>query len=349
MKVLYMCFTDFNNINSGSSVRPYKLYTTFVEMGYEVLLINGVNAKTRRKKYLELKENKDLRDIDYCYIEPSTYPCHPLDYSIFLWIKKMKVPVGIFYRDMYYKFPELFQKTGFKNIELQVRYKIDWYIYKLIANTIFFPSDTMAKYFKFNRKVALPPAGEIHNIKKDLEKIHYRIIYVGGVSVEMGTKILLEALEKVNQIKSVALTLVCRDYNKNLFDKYKNSEWLEIKHLTNNQLIEEYEKVDFAIIPRPVNEYNNFAVPVKLFEYISYGMPIVTTNCFEITDFVEKNNIGIVLKDNSKDLADGIVYLYNNPDKIKEYAKSAKGALEKENLWSHRIEKIEEFLINKKM
>ncbi len=343
MKVLFICFTDFININRGSAVRPFKIYNAFIKKGHDVILING-NAQERRNKLIQNKKNSRLDNIDYCYIEPSTYPCHPLDYLMFMYVRSLKVPVGLFYRDMYFKFPELFKKQGIKKIELLIRYWIDWTIYKFISKTIFFPSDSMAEYFNFDNKVALPPAGDDMQLIR--EHLKYSLIYVGGLSKEFGTEILLEAMDILNKKKKIKLVIICREYDNQLFDKYKNSDWLEIKHLSNHELQQEYMNADVAIIPRPITEYNNFAIPIKLFEYLSYHMPIVTTNCFETAKFVRENQIGIVVDDDSQVMADAIIQLFESPDEIEKYAKKTKEVLLNENLWEHRVDKIEEHLLN---
>lgn len=343
MKVLYICFTSFNSLNRGSSLRPYKIYNAFLNKGYQVYLISG-NVKQRRMKFLEFKSKKCFNDIDYCYIEPSTYPCHPLDYLMLLYLKTKSKPIGLFYRDMYHKFPDLFKKTGIKKTELLLRYKIDWFIYKIISNTIFFPSYSMAKYFNFKNKAALPPGGEKMDVRRN--RLYYNVIYVGGISRSFGSEILLAALKTVNETyRRINLILVCRECDKHLLKEYSNEEWLCVEHGSGKELKDLYSRSDFAIIPRERNEYNDFAVPVKLFEYISYGMPIVTTNCFETAQFVQENNIGIVVNDKAQDLSDAIIYLYNNPKKIYEYADQSKTILLRNNLWEHRIDRIEKHLL----
>lgn len=342
MKVLFISFTKFDNINRGSALRPYKIYNSFVDKGYEVLLING-NNHDRRKKFQEYKNANELDDIDYCYIEPSTYPCHPLDFQMFVHLKTKKIPIGLFYRDMYHKFPELFNYTGIKNAILQFRYDIDWQFYKRISKVIFFPSATMANYFKFNNKVSLPPAGDLIDV--DRKKIKNSVIYVGGISKEFGTDILLEALDKVNAVRPIKLILVCRTYNAELFDQYSNSEWLEIKHLSGDDLKNEYNNSDMAIIPRPITKYNDLAVPIKLFEYLSYGMPVVSTKTFETTKVIEDNKVGITVEGNSEDLAKSILELYQDTNSIFQYSENALEMIRKHNTWKNRVEKIEKELL----
>lgn len=66
-------------------------------------------------------------------------------------------------------------------------------IYIMISKAVFFPSDSMVIYCKFNNKVALPPAGEVKNRKNT--NLNNTVIYVGGVSKEFGIDILVLCLE----------------------------------------------------------------------------------------------------------------------------------------------------------
>lgn len=343
MKVIFIAYTDFKVINSGSSVRPYKIYTAFKEKGYEVLLING-DVKERRRRFLEYKNKKMFESVDYCYVEPSTYPTHPLDYLMFAYIKKLNIPIGIFYRDMYHKFPELFRKSGYKKCELLFRYAMDWYIFKKVSKVIFFPSNTMAVYFDFENKVSLPPAGEVKKTRP--QNINGNVIYVGGVSDRYGTPIMLEALKIVNNnYKKIGLNLVCREYEEKIFGKYKNEAWLKIINASGTQLDKVYSESDIAIIPIRNIEYHNFTIPVKLFEYISYNLPIISTDCFETAKFIKQNNIGIIVKDNAESIAQAIIEVYENPYRIREFKENIQKCLVNENLWIHRIDKIEQFLV----
>ena len=344
MKVLFICYTNFLSVNSGSLVRPYMIYKAFVSKGYEVLLING-DVKERMSKFLRYKKDDAFKNVDYCYIEPSTYPSHPLDYIIFEYIRKLNIPVGLFYRDMYYKFPEFFKKSGYKKYELSFRYKIDWLMFKRLSKVIFFPSQTMASYFQFSNKATLPPAGEIKFTEK--KELNDSIIYVGGVNEIYGTPILLEALKIVNiNHKRITLNIVCREYNRCIFEKYKKEDWLNISHVSGEELKSMYYISDIAIIPIKINTYNNLAIPVKLFEYMSFGLPIISTDCFETACFIRKNEIGVVVQDNPESLAEAIINLYENPDMIKKLSENVKKTLINGNLWTDRIDAIEKYLIN---
>ncbi len=344
MKVIYISYRDFSDLSSGSKVRPYKIYKAFLEKGNEVVLING-GIKKRLRSFLFFLKSNAFKDAGYCYIEPSTYPANPLDYIIFFYFKYKNIPMGYFYRDMYYRFPDLFRQEGLNKHILLLRYKFDLVLFKRLFKVVFFPSQLMASYFKFKVKVPLPPAGNLEFEGNGV--FHRSIIYVGGINNMLGSRILLEAMDIVNnQVEKLQLNLICRDQDTKEISEYQNKNWLNVLHLSGDYLKEIYNKSDFAIIPRKRNPYFDFSMPVKLFEYMSFGLPIVATNCSEMANFIETNEIGVIVNDSAEDLAKAIINLYENPSEIVRFRTNIKSSLLKENLWKHRVEKIEKCLLS---
>ena len=126
------------------------------------------------------------------------------------------------------------------------------------------------------------------------------------VSERYGTEILLEAFNIVNSEynKNVKLNLVCRDEIE-IISKYKNKNWLNLHlGLSGEELLPIYNKSDIAIIPFKKERYMDYAIPIKLLEYIENEIPIVSTNCNELEKFINKYKIGKVTKDKPSELAE---------------------------------------------
>ena len=70
------------------------------------------------------------------------------------------------------------------------------------------------------------------------------------------------------------------------------------------------------------------------------------TNCFETARFVRNNQIGIVTNDNAQELAEAIIKLYKNDNEIFKYTNNSKKTLINGNLWGHRVDKIEKYLLD---
>ena len=351
-QILFYVPYDFSSLKSGSQIRPYNMYKAFLNLGYEVDLIAG-NIKTRKEAFKEIR--KKQKKYIFCYSEPSTYPLHPfVDYNIYLYIKKQHIPIAIYYRDAYWKFSEYFNKRGIKKLELLLRYRADLFLYNHIASVIFFPTSTLANMFNIRvKKLCLPPGGENKfKNRNNLISSPLKGIYVGGINFRYGFDILLHAFSLVNNRQRVELELVCRDKEfKNISKEMKNfidCSWINIHHISGKVLERLYYKAHFGIIPRRKDKYNDLAIPVKLFEYLSFGIPVIVTDCNEMGRFVKKNECGLVCKDTPESLADSILKLINDFGLYEYLSKKAKKTILNGNLWIDRAKTVESILVGNK-
>ena len=156
MLILYITYVDINSGTSGSSVRPQKMYRAFLDEGHEVKLLSGAQQRWGRKARTEavqeirrwLRENRP----DICYIEspsmPITFRC---DIALIRKISRMGIPIGYFYRDFYWMFPELYPRrtnlTGWlKDHWLDYLQQRTNNVLKC-ADIVYFPSEECKKYF----------------------------------------------------------------------------------------------------------------------------------------------------------------------------------------------------------
>lgn len=348
--ILYITFVDFNEQKSGSSVRPKKMYDAFNRIGIKVELLEGQqNKKLKRwKKVIEYFKKIRKNKYDACYIEPPSGPIFNFcDHLLMLYISKIKkVPVGIFYRDAFWKLSEWYSKKGLKTKIIVLMHKFDWAIIKLVSKVIYFPSQTFADYFDFDNKVILMPGAEIIDNLRDGENNSF--IYVGGVDGSYGANLLLESFkiahEKNNLLK---LNLVCREEN-DVIRKYKNEGWLNlfIGKSGDNELKEVYDRSKYSIITLIPGVYSNLAVPIKLFEYMSYEKPIVSTNCLEIEKIINKYYIGKIAEAEKYSLSEAILDMAKDTSEYEKYKENIKYKVLKNELWENRVKVVVETLIN---
>lgn len=335
---------------SGSRVRPYQMYNAFRELGYEVELVAG-RTPARKKQILDLIRHRNLNDIAFCYSEPSTLPVHPVwDYLLYFFLAKRRIPTGIFYRDAYWKLTRYSYK-GLKTRYPWLRYRLDLLVFPRVATAIFFPSQTMADLFSLaSPKVPLPPGGQLMAREYYLRPVGEikTVVYVGGISQRYGLEILLQALDLVNRKVALNLELVCRQdefmQERLTFEKYDAAKWLHVYHLTGKDLEQVYRRSAIAVIPQLKNTYNDLAMPVKLFEYLSYGLPIVATNCTEMANFISRNEVGLVAEDNASSLADRILQLVEDKTRYDQLRRNVRQTLENGNLWTDRARFVAEQL-----
>lgn len=348
--LMHMPYPFPQELTSGSRVRPYHMYNAFRELGYEVELIAG-HTLERKKQILDLIRHRNLNEIAFCYSEPSTLPVHPVwDYLLYFFLVKRRIPTGIFYRDAYWKLTKYSYK-GLKTRYPWLRYRLDLFVFSRVATVVFFPSQTMADLFSLiPPKVPLLPGGQIMAREYYLRPVDEikRVVYVGGISRRYGLEILLQALDLANRKVALNLELVCRQdefiQQRPTFEKYDGAEWLHVYHLTGKDLEQVYRRSAIAVIPLLKNTYNDLAMPVKLFEYLSYGLPVVATNCAEMANFISRNKVGLIAEDNAPSLADRILQLVEDKDLYDQLRRNVRHTLENGNLWTDRARFVAEQL-----
>lgn len=350
MKILYITYIDMDATQtSGSSVRPHKMLDAFKELGHEVIMLSGsaeyIHRKERKKSIRKIRLWLEKNKPDLCYIESSTYPIILNDdRKLIRYIHRLNIPIGYFYRDFYRKFPDLFpRRKGFTNTIKE--YILDFLQYKThrtlrYADIIYLPSDKAKYLFHFRDMRPLPPAGENRLLKE--HPYNKTIIYVGGISKHYGGEYLLNAFESLNKENNeYKLILVCRPNEwAKIENRYKDCPWLQCVHASGNELAKLYSAAAAAaIVTKPKNKYNKLAISVKLFEYMSYGLPVIATDNDAMSDIIRKYNIGIVVSSETE-LARAIKSVLNNREQYLIYCKNVETALLNGNLWTNRAEQV---------
>ena len=360
MKLLYITFIDMNDAPAtGSSVRPLKMKEAFDELGVEVVTVSGMNndLKARKKAVKDIKQKLKTWTPDLCYIEPPTGPFFYYgDVGLVKLLHKKKIPMSIFYRDAYWKYPEYYIQKDTPKIDV-LKHKVikcmqqhQWKVFTKTMDIIYFPSLTMANEFDFENKKILPPGSFIPNFREKNELSDpLSFIFVGGAAKNHGTFLTLDAFEKANQDSVKAkVTYICpkAQWDGLQIDKEKYSQWLTVAHASGEELKPYYEEADVALLTAPKTFYRDFAVPIKVFEYCSYLKPMLVTNCTETARIVNDNNAGWVTDDNVDSVSSMILRLCENPDevlKIRDNMEEARA----NNLWLNRAKQVIEDLTGK--
>ncbi|MEH7480478.1 glycosyltransferase, partial [Neobacillus drentensis] len=312
-----------------------------------ILLLSG-HSKARETMFAEWKSKGKLNNLLFCYMVPQK-PF--IDSKVMKFLKGKNIPVGVFYRDVYWKFDELYPLKGIKKTIMQSIYRREEKFYEKFCDVIFLPSDAMGKYVSIpKRKVALPPGGTPMNIDVIREKTDgpSRGLYVGGINNEdYGLFLLLDALEIANKQKMVCdLTVVCRQEEFNGLPDEKKKRLTDlnvtIKHISGRALNELYKEMDFAFIPRYKSTYNDFSVPVKLVEYLSNELPVVATNCEAQKDIIESDRYGLICEDKPASMAEVISQM---SQEYLEYRMNIKKTFIEKHSWLARVEMIKASLL----
>ena len=311
--LIYFPFSIKDNPDSGSSVRPQKLIKAFDNLGIQYDLISGTCCERRESFRNILQRDPKLNAYYALYTESTTQPhffnslefkSRFLDYYIIWKASYLIKSVNLFYRDIHWLFPGLRKKgSKFKSFIYKIFHYIDLVFYSTYVNKVLVPHRRMTKHLPFWFRAdfhELPPGADVNNFTQLSEnKIGKKInfIYVGGLSNIYQQDLTLAFFERHSSFK---LRVYSRQKEiDELSGSYSNVEFLQGHR---NNIINGYNKSDIALIFIEPTVYWTFAMPVKLFEYISYGIPVLCSKGTAAAEYIEDNNLGWTIDYNEKAL-----------------------------------------------
>lgn len=352
MQLLYITYIDFGtNKASGSSVRPQKMYDAFIKNGIDVKLLEcQQNRRAERKKRVQaVLDWLDDNTPDMCYIESPSGPIfNAIDIKLIKKIKSKGIPISYFYRDSFWLFPHMMAELPWlKRKAIMWLNKRDLRVFEKCFDLVYMPtrgSEELFSFADFKKTDILPPAADMDNFPTDIGKeIKRTSIYIGAVSEVDGTFAMIDAFKKLNEDAEdpYEIILITRPAE---WEKAKEKLgqiplWLKVAHASGDELKQYYEKADVAIFPRQQNVYIDISMPVKLYEYVSFGKPVISTKRKGPKDFVEGEKCGLICGDSSDEIAEAVEKFYTDEALRMQLYANVKPAAEK-NQWTSRASKV---------
>lgn len=336
---------------SASQIRPQKLMAAFAELGYEVDVVEGYGAE-RRRRIADIKRRirQGVR-YDFLYSESSTMPTllterhhlptYPfLDFGFFRFCKRHSIPIGLFYRDIYWRF--INKGAGFRQRVASLFYRYDLFRYRHLLSALYLPTLRMRQYVpgRFDCTVMELPSGcPYQPLQRGPQHDNIELFYVGGMGGDYDLRSLVRA---VAATKGVHLTLCCRTYDWDLVkEDYLPllNDHIAVVHESGAALLPRFVQADlFAMMFTP-SEYRSFAAPYKLFEALGYGLPIMATEDTWAGDYVRREGIGTVCRNEEADISEKLTYLLQHREALEQWRKSIPRVAQN-NTWQARCQQI---------
>ena len=347
---------------SASQIRPQKMIEAFKSIGCEVDVIEGT-SKERAEAIKRIKKNINSGiQYDYMYAESSTMPTlltdpghlplHPfLDFNFFKFVKKHGLKIGLFYRDIYWKFP--FYKDSVSGIKRSLAikmYKYDLRQYNKLLDKLYMPTTGGFKYVENDVRHSildvLPPGCEhsIYNKKGRMQGGDtITLLYIGGLGNHYQMK---KVLEVVRNLPMYHLVICCRNkewqQEKNTLEPLL-SDNIKVVHKSGDELIPLFDKADIGLLYFQTGYYMKAAMPYKTFEYMSYGLPMIASSGTAFGEYIEKQNLGWTIPYDNDSFRSLLINLYENKDEIDKKAEQCAFSA-KTNRWEDRALKVQKDL-----
>lgn len=99
-------------------------------------------------------------------------------------------------------------------------------------------------------------------------------------------------------------------------------------------------KMDVAVAPYPYMEQFYFS-PLKIYEYMAAGLPIISTRVGHLETVVDDNHNGLLVEpDNPEKMADVIAQLFTDPVKAQKLGMMARLTAEQQHSWLSVVDRI---------
>jgi glycosyltransferase involved in cell wall biosynthesis len=262
-----------------------------------------------------------------------------------------EIPIGVFYRDVYWKFAGFRQQIGIaKHITSIPFYIEELRLYRNTATNIFVPSGEFSALLPDSLRFRchpMPPGLLIHKIGKRCTDERLRLFYVGNIKPPFYD--LSPAIDAMRQLSDLPIRLtVCtrRTEVEAYASHYRWPPNTTIVHLIGKDLNEVLRESDIFLMCFKPDSYRKIAMPLKLFEAIAFGLPVIATGPTAVSQFVKMEQTGWEIEPSG--LTELLRHILANREEIESYRKRIL-AFRKLHSWKARALQVCKILNRDKM
>ncbi|SDJ09703.1 Glycosyltransferase involved in cell wall bisynthesis [Billgrantia gudaonensis] len=191
-----------------------------------------------------------------------------------------------------------------------------------------------------------PLLGELSVVEPDWSKKKKKVCYVGGLDRIRGTQEMIEAMSLTKT--GVELVIGGRFSHQAFEDQIRtDAGWKKVGFLgwLNRKGVKKLlnDSIAGVVVLHPMVNYLD-SLPVKMFEYMAAGLPVVASDFSLWRKIVESNQCGICVDPlDPQAIAEAIDYLVSNPEEAERMGINGQRAVEMNYNWSIEERKLLDF------
>ena len=302
-------------------------------------VIDGYRAGRRSRLWSYALAGRQ-RGLDGIYVESSTFLPAETDLAFLGLSRALDIPVLTYVRDAYQLFPEYYPRDTLKRRLGAAAFLPALRAMRAVSSQLAFPTAGLAEAVLGPEagSVLLPP-GAPPPIDVARSPTANRILYVGDARLPAhGADRLISAVALVRTSgQELGLDVVCRPGQE---PTSPHPEWLRVHRAEGSAIHALLPEVLATAIPRPRSPYNDLALPIKLFDYLSYGRPLLVTDCTEQAAVVTRAGAGVVMGDDPEAIAVAIRRVAEAPEQERQAWSTSAHDAARAASWEHRARQI---------
>jgi hypothetical protein len=284
-----------------------------------------------------------LRGLRGIYVETSTAIIGPADLAFLGLARARSIRVVSYVRDAYQLFPEYYPVGSIKRRLAQALFPMSVRALDRVSHALAFPSRGLAQVVLRDRKRVeraplLPPGARLADAPP-VDPSARSLLYVGSLAhPPQGGGLLLDAVRLARE-RGIEVELICVTPSDDALPQPR-PRWLMPVQAEGPGIDALLPGVLATVIPRRRSPYNDLALPIKLFEYLGYGRPLIVTDATETAAIVREAGCGVVVPDSIEGLAEGIAAVAAaGPNQVIRWGEAARRAAIA-NSWDVRAARI---------
>ncbi len=224
--------------------------------------------------------------------------------------------------------------------------KYESYVSRRISGVISVTERICSRFKTYNPNVELvanyPLINEANQLAAlDLEKVPNQLCYVGGIFPTRGALELVKAVERLDVKLELAGTFSPESFEQILKDE---KGWKNVNYLgqVGRETILRVLKTSMlgVVTLHPTQSYIE-SLPIKMFEYMSAGLPVIASNFPEWEKIIYDSECGVCVDPLSSDqTANAIKEMLDNPEKAMKMGENGKKAFYEKYNWSIEERKL---------
>jgi len=178
-------------------------------------------------------------------------------------------------------------------------------------------------------------------------KNNFVILYLGDTAIRRGLLTAIKALPiLIEKIPAIKLVIVGSNTTDSILietvTNLKLNKYVDFEGWQNVETFPSYIKAsNICISPLYRNMQHDVAYANKLFQYMSFGKPVLVSNATAQKNLIEKINAGLVHKEkDTNDFAKKVIELYTNESLCLKLGENGKQFIENEFNWEKTSEKL---------